>query len=162
MLRTFALMMILLAVAACKNPCKDIDCGSHGSCNEGSCICETGYETDGEGRCSAEQRAKFVGMYSCIDQCENSVNDNYFCTIENSSAGIDKINIGNIYGFANNVVTATVSGSSFTVAAQTTADNFSIEGSGSLASNGLVTFNYTITRLSDNATDTCTLQMTKQ
>lgn len=154
------LFLLAFAVIGCKNPCKDIDCGAQGVCNEGVCDCNVGYETDGEGRCNTETRAKFLGTYSCNETC-GTIQDAYFCTIATASGSVNQITISNIYGFANNVVTASVSADTVTIASQTTPDNFRIEGSGVL-SNTTILLGYRITRLSDNATDTCTLQMLKQ
>lgn len=48
------------------DPCKDVDCGANGTCFEGSCVCNQGYEGS---NCDTEWSAKFVGNYAGEDVC---------------------------------------------------------------------------------------------
>jgi hypothetical protein len=56
MIMAFGLMV---TAQSCKDACKDVEC-NNGTCDEGTCICETGYEGT---NCDAEMRAKFFGTY---------------------------------------------------------------------------------------------------
>ncbi len=42
------------------DPCKDVDCGPNGTCFEGTCECNDGYEGDA---CDVEWATKFLGSY---------------------------------------------------------------------------------------------------
>ena len=50
-----------LSIFACSDPCDDVDCGVNGTCVEGTCDCDEGYEGT---FCETETRAKFLGTYS--------------------------------------------------------------------------------------------------
>jgi hypothetical protein len=70
-----ALVGAMTMFAACESdPCADLEgkCGS-GSCFEGTCVCDQGYEADAAGVCNVEWSAKFVGEYIGRD---TSVSDN--------------------------------------------------------------------------------------
>lgn len=157
-LRIFPLLILLALQSACDR-CKRLDCGSRGSCDKGVCTCNTGYEADAEGRCELLQRDKFLGMYSGSDQCSGST-ETYFCTLSEDADPL-RLRLSNLYGLADNEVYALVQGSDLQIPAQTTAAGFSIEGSGTLTGN-LLQIQYTIVRLSDNASDQCQLQLQKQ
>ena len=87
-------LVLTLFVFACSDPCDDVNCGTNGTCDDGTCICEEGYSgancetnicetTDcingdcnpitgvcncSEGyeglACDTEIRAKYIGTYS--------------------------------------------------------------------------------------------------
>lgn len=42
------------------DPCKDVDCGPNGTCFEGTCECNDGFEGDA---CDVEWATKFLGSY---------------------------------------------------------------------------------------------------
>jgi hypothetical protein len=46
-------LAVLFLAIACKNPCKDKDCGQ-GVCQEGTCLCNAGWSVDANGRCTVE------------------------------------------------------------------------------------------------------------
>lgn len=48
------------------DPCKDVDCGVNGTCFEGVCVCNVGYEGAG---CADEWATKFLGSYLGLDIC---------------------------------------------------------------------------------------------
>lgn len=42
---------IFILVNSCSNPCKDLQCGTHGNCTDGSCECESGWLPNGSKQC---------------------------------------------------------------------------------------------------------------
>lgn len=65
----FALLGSMVFFApACgdSDPCKDVDCGVNGTCFEGVCVCNVGYEGAG---CADEWATKFLGSYLGFDAC---------------------------------------------------------------------------------------------
>jgi EGF-like domain len=46
------------------DPCKDVECGANGTCFEGECVCNEGFEG---ASCADEWAAKFVGSYLGFD-----------------------------------------------------------------------------------------------
>ena len=54
--------LVTLFIPSCKTDlCEEVSCINGGSCEEGNCLCESGYEGD---ECGIEIRAKYVGEYS--------------------------------------------------------------------------------------------------
>lgn len=47
-------------ISSCSDPCKDITCSEVGTCDDGTCTCDTGYTGD---NCETEIRAKFIGTW---------------------------------------------------------------------------------------------------
>lgn len=99
--------------------------------------CDSGYEGD---KCNTEIRAKFVGQWQGNESCTVG-SDTYTLTIANAS-DILKITLNNVYGQAF-VATATVEGTTFTVANQNVGGTVNVQGNGSL-SGSVLTFTYTI------------------
>ena len=55
------LLLVCLSLTQCSDPCDDVDCGANGTCVEGTCNCDPGYEGLS---CETEIRAKYIGTYS--------------------------------------------------------------------------------------------------
>lgn len=53
-------LVLTIFTIGCSDPCSDVDCGSNGICDEGTCICAEGYEG---AACETEIREKFIGTY---------------------------------------------------------------------------------------------------
>ncbi len=146
---------------ACTDPCKDVECLNGGVCDEGECICATGYEgTD----CGVEMRTKFLGSYTFIDGCYPGTTTN--STIATSSDAINKVTVTNILGTSlGGTVKAEINGVSITVPSQTVMDidndPWTIQGmsTGSLANN---TFSISIQYTFGTQSETCLLTFTKQ
>lgn len=149
------------------DPCKDVTCGDHGSCFEGSCVCDEGYELGADAKCSAEIRAKFIGNYNCTETCVPASSGSYSMTI---SAGteIKKMSISN-FGDSGLNVTATLDGtdkSKFNIDSQTLplgGTNFTLTGSGTVSASGSTTtvnLNYAATEPTGTSF-TCTVVMTR-
>ncbi len=53
LLYPIALLLLLLCFSSClKTLCKDVDCGAHGYCNLGECVCDAGWDYDSYGNCT--------------------------------------------------------------------------------------------------------------
>ncbi len=153
--KSFALAMLASATfSSCEqDPCKDVVCGDQGQCVEGTCVCNAGYEQDAAGLCNTEQRAKFFSSYAGSDMF-NGNTYTYTPSIATSSVSITNVLVSNFRPdfFNNSVLTATVSGSTITVAAQEPdGDGYSIEGSGTLSGN-TITWDYSITGADNTGT----------
>lgn len=135
------------------DPCVDVDCGANGVCVEGDCICDAGYEGD---NCEIESRAKFIGIWIVNETCASST-DNYNLTISVNANGVDRVSIFNLYG-AGEMLVGVVSGSSITIASQTSPNQYTYSGSGTISNNTL-TISYTIADNMGNS-DSCTLTAT--
>lgn len=142
-----AAAMMSLTMNSCKDECKDVDCG-HGSCDEGNCTCETGYEGD---NCDIEERAKFYGTYTGNETCTTG-SDNYQVTVTSNSAGITSVSISNIYN-QSFIVSGTVSGTSVSIPSQSVGSSTTVSGNGSISGNQL-TITYEIS--SPLGTNSCT------
>lgn len=150
--------LVVFATACTPDPCKDVVCGDHGTCEEGLCICETGYEQNTDGLCNTEVRAKFLGTWTVSEDCTQSAPSSYTTSVTISSGAILEVKITNMWGAFANQVTATVSGSTITIARQAPdSDSYYIEGSGTI-SGSTITMNYTVTDETDTSniiTDVC-------
>jgi len=114
--KIFAIAAILFSgltmFNACNDdPCKDVNCGTNGTCDNGTCLCNTGYEGSA---CETLATAKFIGNHNVSDTCSNTIT--YTSSISQNSTDITKINIENFLGLGTGVIaSADVSGSTFTV-----------------------------------------------
>jgi EGF-like domain len=64
----FMLAGSAIYLTACADECAKVECGAHGKCNTGTCVCDAGYETDpGNGRCDLLANAKFIGSYTAAE-----------------------------------------------------------------------------------------------
>lgn len=95
------------------DPCKDVTCQNGGTCNEGNCVCPTGYEGT---NCETKSRDKFIGTYVGNEICTVGT-DNYTMMLAANSDAL-KLTMTNLY---NDNITATC-----TMAAT---DSFSFSGS---------------------------------
>ena len=110
---------------------------------------------------TTDARDKFVHTngWSCAESSSQSGTSSFTVHINKSTSNTSQIFIENFYNFGfQNKATATVSGSSFTIASQTLAGN-TVQGSGTMQGNGTVTMNYTVN--SGSSIDTCTATLTK-
>lgn len=161
LLAVASLAIGMFIMNACTDPCKDVTCQNGGVCDEGDCICATGYEgTD----CGTEMRTKFLGNYSILDGCYPGTP--YTSTISTSADAVNKVAISNILGNTlNGTAKATISGTSITIPNQTVTDSdneiWTVEGmsTGTLSSN---TFSISIKFIFGTSTETCLYTFTKQ
>lgn len=147
-----------------KDPCKDVVCQNSGVPTESTdgetcaCECTAGYEGE---FCETESRAKFIGTYTASDACSTSGSSTYTTTISTSSASADKVLLSNFWGVFTNPVTATVAGSTITIASQDPDnDGYKVSGNGTI-SGSTITFTYSITDPAGTV-DNCNSTWTKQ
>jgi hypothetical protein len=156
--------MSVLAITSCESdPCKDLEgkCGT-GTCFEGACVCEPGYEKDAEGSCTLLVLDRIGGAYSVVEDCSNSNAATYLTAV--TKVDVTTFKITNFWGLFQNQVTATIeSDGSFKIARQEPDnDKFFVEGTGTLGSTAsgkaTITWNYSV-RDETNTTpvvDNCT------
>lgn len=98
-----------------EDKCKDVECGAHGTCNEGVCDCAAGYEQDTNGRCDVLINQKFVGIFEQKDSPvttddEAYCNETYKTTITADATNPSKLKISNFAGSGTKtIISATVS-----------------------------------------------------
>lgn len=155
------LLVSALLLASCQSdPCKDVICGTSGTCAEGTCTCDAGYEMDSDGKCNVAMRDKFVGNYNLSETC-GSGNDQYSVSIAASSQGIMKINITGLYNTSRTIVATLTNGQNFTIADNTPLGTGTIKGTGvHNPTTNKVTLSYTFTDANGNA-DACTATLTR-
>lgn len=155
------LLVSALLLASCEsNPCKDVVCGTSGTCAEGTCTCDKGYEMDDNKQCNVAMRDKFVGNYNLSETCSTG-SDQYSVSIATSSQGIMKINITSLYNSSRTVTATLTDGEKFTIADNTPFGTGTIKGAGTYdASTKKITLSYTFTNASGTA-DACTAVLTR-
>lgn len=65
-LLTIGLFAVISYTACKKDPCKDVICLNLGACDNGKCVCPTGFEGD---RCEILSRDKLVKTFNGQDTC---------------------------------------------------------------------------------------------
>ena len=148
-----------IGMASCDtDPCSEVECGDYGTCLEGACVCDAGFEGDD---CATMSRDKFVGTYlaSGTATCPVSGNgtfDNVTTTVGISSTGADRAT----FDFGGAVLlTCTVNGNDITVV-NATVDGFNYSGSGSLNASG-TTLTMTLNE-EEPGVETCVYAITAQ
>lgn len=160
----FAVLLITLSVAGCKDECKDINCGTNGECVDGSCVCDAGYlGTD----CSSAFNANLVGDYTLTEACDLSGNWNYTVTVAKVAGSATQATIEGFYQENNDLVTATIAanGASLTIPKQDLGTSgFQLEATataGSITNNGkTINVRYTVTQ-GNVLVESCTATLTR-
>lgn len=66
---TLTVFFLSLFLFSCTDPCQDVSCGANGVCEDGTCLCDDGYEGT---NCEIEARTQYLGTYegtlTCPDQ----------------------------------------------------------------------------------------------
>ncbi len=91
----------VLTIQSCDtDPCANVDCGINGTCFEGTCVCDAGY--DGAD-CNIVIRSLFTGVYDVEEICDSDPDftDTYTSSINESLEGVQFITISNVYNFAS-------------------------------------------------------------
>jgi hypothetical protein len=106
----FIVFTILAVFTACeRNICDNVNCFNGGSCNQGLCVCPTGYE---DPQCGTLSTARYIGVYVGYEKCDalSAIIDSVFITA--GDAGILSVNIKEnavspkvVTGFVNSTVT---------------------------------------------------------
>lgn len=141
---------LVFGISSCdSDPCKDKVCGTGGTCFEGDCVCDPGYEKDADGACNALILDRIAGAFTVVEDCSASPADTYLASISKVDATTFKI--AKFWNLFQNQVTATFqSDGSIKIARQEPdGDKFFVEGTGVLSSTAsgkaVITFNYTVT-----------------
>ena len=173
----FILLSIFTVFMSCSDPCDDVDCGANGTCDDGTCLCEDGYEGTS---CETEIRAKYLGTYSGdISPCFEDLGGGLPIPIEIPDLVLevtaDPNDIHNvIIGLDNELVgqetfTVDPTDGSFILPANTTEVEIpdfplplviSVSGSGEFIDADNLTFNFSII-ISVFGTIDCTITMSK-
>jgi hypothetical protein len=102
--------------ASCESdPCKDLEgkCGT-GTCFDGTCVCDEGYEADAAGVCNVEWPTKFLGDYlgSEVNTVQGGGTSTFTlttpCVIKSVSGSTTSVRIENLGGYDNTTVVANV------------------------------------------------------
>lgn len=127
--------------------CESVNCGLNGVCNDGTCVCDAGYEGT---NCETETRKKYLGIANvgvglctyadtCLQKTENLVCPAYTSNITANATDARKFNISNFANLVDNsgnplnlVVGATVKSST-----EVTLDEINVPGQGSLKGSGV-------------------------
>lgn len=160
----------LMFTPACgdSDPCKDVDCGANGTCFEGECVCNEGFEG---ASCTDTWSAKFVGTYTGFDNVTASTAGTPLGKYNLApSAGITAkdnttLSISNFGGF-NSIVQATITRANASDATATKiaidftdSSNRKFVGNGTFSS-GKITGSYKVT-FPDATYDDATFEYTK-
>jgi hypothetical protein len=140
-------------VSCTTDACKDVDCGTNGTCLEGVCLCDTGYEGV---NCDTEERADFIGTYNVTEVCASG-DYTYSITVTTSATGISSIIVTNFGDYDVNI-NGTVVGDNVTFASQTVGGG-TFSGTGQVNGN-VLTISYNVT--AGTSTDDCTMTCIKQ
>ncbi len=152
---------MLMFAPACgeSDPCKDVDCGVNGTCFEGGCVCNEGFEGSA---CADEWATKFLGTYTGSDNCGGALTKPVAVTRLSGTS----IRVSNFGGFDSyldvNIKKATAGADTadlieFTNATDPSGRKFT--GTGTLSGNSL-SVNYTVT-YSDGTSETCNFTVVK-
>ena len=140
-------------------------CGN-GTCLDGTCDCEAGYEYDADGNCNVKVQDKFVGTsYTVHDECDLGIDDYNSSIAANSD--LTKVNLNKVWGLFQKATVATITGTSLTIARQEPdSDGYFVQGSGTLATGTKTVLTLTIKVTKESAgtvisTDNCTSTWTK-
>ena len=154
-LKFLSVALTLFLITSCADPCKDVSCSDNGACDEGTCLCEAGYEGTS---CETESRAKFLGEWTTIDWTCDGGSPETYTQVFGAGASANLITIVDP-AFPIIVISGEVSGNNFTIPSQEIAflgTSITLSGSGSI-SNGIITM--TILNATDGSNCSGTLTM---
>jgi hypothetical protein len=146
--------------------CKDVVCNNGGTCNDGDCVCASGFEGT---NCETQSLSKFLGSNNTSVNYNFSDNGGTTCgnytgtfTATRSAADTTRLILTNFGGFGlTTSVYATVDKNTLTIPSQaiTGATSNTVSGTGTY-SNGVISGSYT----NNDGTSTCnyTFTWTKQ
>lgn len=171
-------LLLLIAMAACKDPCKDNSC-LHGACLEGDCICNAGwtgvhcderdqcyqrtcvngYCADGscvcdagyEGNtCATPVNVKFAGNYAVTQTCDNSGPGGYSAILQVVDGNVSQFRITNLYNAGNVIAMIGDDGHTFSIALQALDQNVAAQAtSGTMSADArTITLSFTVSQIS--------------
>lgn len=160
-----ALLFSAFIVISCdQDPCKDVVCGDEGTCLEGVCDCNTGWEKDSAGLCNVAWADKFVmNNISSSDSCTaGSVNAGVF--VYNSAItklSATTLSSANLFGYGtSNAIELDVTSSTDVSINYTDVGGRVFTGTGTKVGN-VLTIN-TIVTIPNRGMDTCVTVLTYQ
>ncbi len=123
-LSTFLVFTAVLFNACKHDPCKEVSCAFGGTCKDGNCLCQVGYEGE---HCETITRAKFEGIWNVNEDGTLSSPAQFTASIENGPS-INQVAIKNL----QNTFTETIIGIAYkdtlTIPLQTLSDGRKVEG----------------------------------
>ena len=139
-----------LFLAACKDPCKSVECKNGGSCEEGHCDCAAGW---GGEACALDLAGHFSGPFAVDEDCSISGVSAYEAETHGHGNGTGRLDIHN-FGDLGLEVIARLEDDRITIERQEK-DGMTFEGSGSLdTANRSFQLHYTVH--TGSVTQTCT------
>ncbi len=84
----YLLVGLTMFIFACSDPCEGINCENGGVCDDGTCLCETGYSG---ANCEVENRTAFLGEWSGTVSCTGEEEDTTSFVATTSEEGNDKL-----------------------------------------------------------------------
>ena len=162
------LSAVALTTQSCEedDPCAAVMCGPNGTCEDGSCLCASGYELATDGSCNMPVSEKFIGSYNAAETCVSNQNngsatDSYSTMITAGASGPTSLTLNGIYLNVSLAATVNADGSSFSFGAQTVDLITYSDGEGTIdPATGVITL--TFTPSSGGASESCTLILTPQ
>lgn len=153
---------LMFTNTSCTDKCKDKDCGT-GTCLDGTCECDPGFEVDAKGACTIRTADKISGAYSVIEDCSASPAAAYIAGVTPGTGATD-VNITNFWNLFQNAVKATITTPTTLTIARQEPDNdkFFVEGTGTISTNAsgkiIITWTYKVTDETSSTivTDNCT------
>jgi hypothetical protein len=159
-LLTAILGAFILFTPACGDKCDTTKCGN-GTCLDGTCECDAGYEKDKDGNCNVETRTKLIGTFGTSEQCTGDPSAfPYDITIQ-AGTNVQDIKIFNFYdSFTSSAVNATVNGTTITIPSQTpvAGGTLQVSGSGTIDATATpvkFTLAYEVKNTTTNTTASC-------
>ncbi|MBN8684191.1 MAG: hypothetical protein J0L99_16210 [Chitinophagales bacterium] len=163
--KLFLLPLLLLSVVlftpGCgeEDPCKNVECGANGTCFEGACVCNEGFEGSG---CDTEWSAKFVTTYNGTDVCANGTfdYDQAITRVSESTVLLNDLG-GTVYDITANIsrINANDAGAE-KISWNVTSAGLTFKGEGTITGT-TVTGSYTIAN-GGTITDNCSFTWTKK
>jgi len=114
--------------------CKSVVCAYGGVCNEGSCICQSGYEG---AQCEFITRDKFLGVYQVVETGTITDISHYTVSINADPNNVTNVTITNFYNSITTSVTGYVKGDSLYIPQKTYNNNtLTVQGYGYIQQEG--------------------------
>lgn len=104
---TFAAFLSTVYFSCNRDKCKTIVCAHNGVCNDGNCICPSGY---GGPNCETTLRDKFLGNWTVTEKGSATMAAQYPLTILPSGDAVTDVRIRNFYNYFRTPIKGTVSG----------------------------------------------------
>jgi hypothetical protein len=159
-----ALLLSAFIVISCdQDPCKDVVCGNEGTCLEGICDCNFGWEKDSADLCNTPWSIKFVRPFiPSTDSCYGgSVNSGVFVySTDINFVDATSLRTTNLFGYgSSNVIDVDVTSSTEISINHTDLAGRVFTGTGSKVGN-VLTINAIVTFPNNGGADTCVTTLT--